>query len=152
MKNTLIKKITKTITVLSLIAVVSTPAAAAIKSAAPISSSNTVTTNKNEWVTSMQNYKVSSIQQTSVKLFSGTGKPNSVNRVKVGAFFDGQWQRVMSDASGELLGKDDVKHTYSLTHNVAIGNLMRIRLKLDPNDNNNSGFKTDTVTNAWWWN
>lgn len=152
MKNSFIKKITKTITVLSLIAVVSTPAAAAVKSADPISGSNTVTTNKNTWVTSMQNYKVSSIQQTSVKLINGNGHDKAVNRVKVGAYIDGQWQRVMSDAKGEALRKDDKKHNYALTKTVAIGKLMRIRLMLDDSEPYNSGFSTDTVTTAWWWN
>lgn len=149
MKKTFIKKVTKIITVLSVIAVVSTPAAAAINSSVdPISSVNTVTTNKNDWVTSMQNYKGTSIQLTSVELVKGNGDDNAANYVKVGAFIDGQWQRVIGDASGIRLTKDDKKHTYALSKNVAIGKLMRIRLKLDKNFSSN----TDRVTNIWWWN
>lgn len=66
MRHRIINKVLKAVTALALVIVMATPAAAAIESTQPISSVNTVTTNKNDWVTSMQNYKVSSVQKTSV--------------------------------------------------------------------------------------
>lgn len=150
MRHRIINKVFKAVTALALVIVIATPAAAAIESTQPISSVNTVTTNKNDWVTSMQNYKVSSVQKTSIILYRGNGHDNAVILVKVGALLDGEWQRVIGPASGVRMVKNDTKADFDLSKNVPTGKQMRIRLKL-ATESANSGFGTDKVTNAWWW-
>lgn len=137
-------KITKVLTCLALAAIVAAPVMAQQTSA-----DNTVTTNKNDWVTSMTDTKVTNTQQTSFTLYKGIGHDNAINNVKVGAYLSGTWKRVIGPAEGIATAKTDAKATYNLNQRVEAGTRMRIRLKLA---SSNSGFSTDRVAMAWYWN
>ncbi len=136
-------KITKVLTCLSLAAIVAAPVMAQQTSA-----DNTITTNKNDWVTSMTAAKVTNTQQTSFTLYKGVGHSNAINNVKVGAYLNGTWKRVIGPAEGIARKKTSEKATYNLNQHINVGTKMRIRLKLA---SSNSGFNTDRVAMAWYW-
>ncbi len=137
-------KITKVLTCLSLAAIVAAPVMAQQTSA-----SNTIETNKKDWVTSMSDTKVTNQQETSFTLFKGIGHDSAINYVKVGAYLDGTWKRVIGPAEGIATAKTDVKATYNVNPKIGVGTKMRIRLKLS---SLNTGYSTDKVAMAWYWN
>ncbi len=138
-------KITKVLTCLSLAAIVAAPVMAQQTSA-----DNTITTNKNDWVTSMTATKVTNTQQTSFTLYRGIGHEKAINNVKVGAQLNGEWVRVIGEStSGIAMSKSSAKADFALRKTVKPGTKMRIRLKLN---SSNSGFSTDRVAMAWYWN
>ena len=144
------KKIKKLVTVFSLVTVLSVPVFAS--AAYETSASNTITTNKNSWTTSMNDTKVTNTQQTSVVLYSGVGHNGSVNRVRVGAYIDGAWTVVTAgEYNGIRMVKNDMLSTFGLTKYVSEGKRMRVRMKL-ASETANSSFSTDAVAHAWWWN
>lgn len=136
-------KITKVLTCLALIAIVAAPVLAIETSA-----SNTVETNKTDWVTAMKDTKVTNTQQTAFVLFSGIGHKDALNYVKVGAYLNGSWTRVIGPSEGILTAKTDTKAYYNLEKEVSPGKSMRIRLKLS----SNSSYSTDKVALAWYFN
>lgn len=144
------KKIKKLVTVFSLVTVLSVPVFAS--AAYETSASNTITTNKNSWTTSMNDTKVTNTQQTSVQLFSGKGHGKAINYVRFGALIGNSWTLVTNSGyDGYRVKKDDDKHDWNLTTTVNVGTQMRVRMKLG-SDSENSAFSTDTVAHAWWWN